>query len=191
MGKVLQQKESSTAEIVKYKQKMNEALSTASELQYKLQQAERELSSLVTFKMEQEQTQKVESNVLSRVVLDEETTTTNKLATTLEQQEELAETTSAYTILQQQRNEETALLQSKLAAKDALLEAKDKMLVAFKSKLEKLQDKAKQVEAKHAVEIIQIKEEWQETRDELTCAEAEVRRGRTRIQEVSTTLYYH
>jgi chromosome segregation ATPase len=180
MGKLLQQKESSTAEISKYKQKMNEALSTASELQYKLQQAKRELS-LLTFKMEQEQTAKVESNLLSRI---DEGTTTNKLAT-LEQ--ELAEKTSAYTILQQQMNEETALLQSKLAAKDALLEAKDKMLVAFKSKLEKLQHKAKQVEEKHAAEITQIKEEWEETRDELKCAEAEVLRGRTRIQEVSTT----
>ena len=48
MGKLLQQKESSTAEISKYKQKMNEALSTASELQYKLQQAERELSLLTS-----------------------------------------------------------------------------------------------------------------------------------------------
>jgi chromosome segregation ATPase len=174
LRKLLQQRESSTAEISKHKQKMNEALSNASEAQHKLQQAERELSFLKS-KMNQEQ-QTAESK--SRRVHED---ATNKVAS-LEQ--ELVGKASEYSILQDQSREETASYESKLAAKDALLNAKENLLAAFKAKVEKLQQKEKQLEAKHAADISQMKEEWEETKDELTCAEAEVLRGRTRIQEV-------
>jgi chromosome segregation ATPase len=169
----LQQKEANTAEIQKYKQKLNEALVTASEARCKLQQAERELSFLNS-KMNQE-TAEAKSQ---QVVRDDDT---NKIASL---ERELVEKASLYSVLQNQAREETAPLESKLAAKDALLNATEKMLAEFRTKVEELQLKEKQLEAKHAAEITQIKEEWEETKDELTCAEAEVLRGRTRIQEV-------
>lgn len=169
----MQQKEANTAEIQKYKQKINEALVTASEARCKLQQAERELSFLKS-KMSQE-TAEAKSQ---QVVRDD---ATNKVASL---ERELVEKASEYSVLQNQSREETASLESKLAAKDALLNANEKMLAEFKAKVEELQLKEKQLEAKHAAEITQIKEEWEETKDELTCAEAEVLRGRTRIQEV-------
>ena len=166
------------AEINKHKQKMNDALSTTLELKYKLQQAERELSSPKT-KMtleaaEQESPAEFESKL-------QQVDGINNIAS-LEQ--ELVTKNQEYSTLQEKMKEETANLRNNLEAKNALLVAKEKMLTLVTTKVEKLQTKEKDAAAKHAAEIISLKEEWEETKEELQCAEEEVARCRTRIQEV-------
>ena len=178
IGKLLNQKESTVAEINKYKQKLNDALSAMSELKHKLQQAERELSSLKTKMTTEAAEQQSAAGFESKL---QQVDAISNIAS-LEQQ--LVTTNQEYSTLQDKMNEETINLQKKLEAKDALLVAKEKMLTLVTTKVEKLQMKEKDLAAKHAAEIISLKEEWEETKEELQCAEEEVARCRTRILEV-------
>lgn len=183
--------ESNAAEINKYKQKLRDAQSSLSDLQYKLQQSEREVATAtarVTSLEKESETAKQESKLTAEVA--------EKL-TTLEQ--ELEKEKKARASLQEQHKADTLDLRNKLSAKESLLEAKEKMIKLVTAKNESLQKKeaalkrqVKEAEAavvesatKQAAEIASSKEEMDELKDELKCAEEEVKRCRDAKASVS------
>ena len=178
--------ESYAAEINKYKQKMREAQSTGSDLQYKLEQTERELvimKAKVT-SMEQEADKQLTDWEFKLVAQQ------TKEANTLK--EKMAQNDKVRATFQEQLKGETLDLQNKLSAKDSLLEAKEKLLKLVTSKSQSLQKKEEtlkqqvkdaqevlaEMAAKHAAELASLKEQLDKVRDELKCAEEEVIRCR-------------
>lgn len=184
--KLLADAESNAAEFNKYKKKARDAQSSASELQYKLQQKEREVSYLEA--KAEEQKAEYEAKLAESSSTAEEATK-EKLANLHRQ---LKEKDKMYASLEEQLKTATVDWQKKLSAKDALLDAKEKMHQLVKAKSESLQKKEKaltqqvkqtqdacaEATEKHAAEMVSYKEELDEVKDELKCAEEEVTRCR-------------
>jgi chromosome segregation ATPase len=167
--------------------------STIAELENKLDEREREVNSLkakvsawekdaATSKAGYESKLAISARASEKAIKEKEANL----------HKELQEQKTAYTALEEQHETEVAEWRKKQSQKDALLEAREKMYNLVRAKSESFQKKETAMEQqlnqaqtalseankKYAADIASLQEELEEIKDELKCAEEEVKRYR-------------
>jgi chromosome segregation ATPase len=191
--KLLSDTESNAAEINKYKETTRVTQSTIAELENKLDEREREVNSLkakvsawekdaATSKAEYESKLAISARASEKAIKEKEANL----------HQELQEQKTAYTALEEQHETEVTEWRKNQSQKDALLEAREKMYNLVKAKSESFQKKEtamkqqlkqaqtalSEANTKHSADIASLQEELEEIKDELKCAEEEVKRYR-------------